>query len=215
MGRSNSPKVDLQQISAPPKDEFESFLEQVYFWLLTCHRLSEEGDLNKSWVAFEALGALFPVLDEGGSHDKVKDAYPFPAWREETVEVPLAVVRQLVLSWNKYKDSPVMSLGQAFEFEHINGQGRSAMRKKAAKINEGIKYANEVFGLYAETGDGSALSLEDAFSSVAERYGKSVSTIRDAFYRHRQAIEDNLQGQRARRQILTETSRSSCVDNSS
>lgn len=192
MAKPRPPKIEPEDIPVQPQDELERFLCKLYFRLRNGARAIEKGDLNESWVALEALGAIFPVLAEGLTHEQVKGAYPFEHWRDNTVELPVGLLRVVVESWLEYHGSESLSLGQAFGFEPLNRQGQRSMKRRAAKLDELHKLAAQVDIRYRAIGDEEPRSLDSVVAEVAEIFNVSERTVERAYAEFRVGIQENL-----------------------
>lgn len=106
MAKPNPPRIRAEDIPTRPDGELEQILERMYFRNLNNIDQVQEGHLNEAWGAFEALGMLFSLLDNGVPFEDAKASFPVPNWRKETVEVPVALVRQIVGGWHQYRTSP-------------------------------------------------------------------------------------------------------------
>lgn len=199
MAKPKPPRISLDDLPDPATSEFERFKDRLYFRLLNSKKQIDEGNLNEAWVAFEALGATFPLLDEGCPHDDLADAFPFPNWREETVEVPRAALRAILTGWQEYVESEAKTLGQSFGFEHLNRQGKRPMREVSRKIDSQRKMANDVESRYRQLEGAEARSLEDVVAEVADLHSVSTRTVERAYSDHRGFIDENLRRSRERK----------------
>ncbi|WP_299661535.1 hypothetical protein [uncultured Ruegeria sp.] len=193
MARPKPPKIEPNEIPTRPKDELEVFLEKLYFRTLNSTRQLESGNLNKEWIAFETLGAIFPVLDGGLTHSDVKTAYPVQNWQDHTVEIPIGLLRAIVAGWQKYQASKSLTLGQSFGFEHLNRQGKSPMRTVSQRIDKNLKLAASVDVLYRQIGEEDPKNLASVLAEVAEKFGVSEKTVERAYAEYRELIQENLE----------------------
>ena len=212
MAKPKPPQIAPEEIPKTPRDELERFLSQLYFRTLNSTTQLESGKLNKAWIALETLGAIFPALDAGLSHDEAKSAYPFPSWREDTVEVPVAVLRVIVESWNRYHVKDHLTFGQAFGFEHVNRQGRRPMKQTANTIDKQLGLAGQVEARYRQIKGFEARSLAEVVAEVAEENGVSDTTVERAYSRFREQIDRNIGKLDLWQEIDRRTSRSGALD---
>lgn len=192
MANPKPPRIRPEDIPSRPADELELFKERLYFRLLNGKRSIDLAELNEAWVALEALGAVFPLLDEGVPYSEVRQAFPFPDWRDETVEVPRAALRAIISGWQDYQASETKSLGQAFGFEHLNRQGARSMKQVSRKIDYRRKIANQVEIRYRQVGNEPLRSLEEVMAEVAEMFDVSAKTVERAYADFRKVIDENL-----------------------
>ncbi|WP_171180683.1 hypothetical protein [Ruegeria sp. HKCCD8929] len=212
MARPKPPKIAPEDIPNRPEDEIDLFLNRLLFRIRNNNLEVENGKLNEAWVAFEVLGAVFPLLEAGLSHDDAKLAYPTEDWRQQTVEVPTALIKTIVEGWNTYRDSATLTLGQGFGFEALNRQGQSSMKRISEKIDHDRNLAAQVEIRYRQIGDEQASSLEAVLAEVAKEFSVSPKTVERAYKHHRRQLDENVRLLQANRTIADKTSRSAEVD---
>ena len=192
MAKPKPPQIAPEDIPKTPDDQLERFLSQLYFRTLNSTSQLESGKLNKEWIALETLGAIFPSLDAGLPHDDAKSAYPFPSWQEDTVEVPVAVLRVIVDAWNRYHEKDHLTLGQAFGFEAVGRQGRHPMKKTAKAIDKQLRLAGQVEARYRQILGCEPRSLAEVVAEVAQENGVSETTVERAYSSFREQIDRNI-----------------------
>lgn len=180
MAKRNPPKIAVDEVPKVPPDELDRFLEQAYFRIRNNIAEMQKGKLNSQWVALEAIGVLFPLMENGADHDMLRNVYPVESWRKNTVEVPIELLGAIVSGWNKYADSS-KTLGQAFGFEKVNRQGTPSMKKVAEGIDRGRRISARVLVEHTQIGDQEPVSKEIAIAKVADELGVSESTVERAY----------------------------------
>jgi len=212
MAKPRPPRIEPEDIPGRPTDELDVHLQRVYFRNINNIDQIENGNLNQAWASFEALAMLFPLLENDVPFEKAMAGLPVPNWRDETVEIPVALMRQIVEGWNTFRDSENKTLGQAYEFEHVNRQGKSPMKRKANELDAERRYANQVEIRYRKVGTEKAVSLADVIADVAEKFDVSESTVERSYARHRRFIDRNLSGLKVAQHFARKTSGSADVD---
>jgi hypothetical protein len=144
--------------------------------------LLRQRDIPKAAIAFEMLHSTFAAFEGGLQHQDISAGYPNKAWREDTVEIPRAWVKELVNGWRKYKEASTgTTVGEAFGLEG-GGQGKGPTIRKLAKMNKDIKLSNLVLVEYLYERDQQGRgSWERAIEAVAEHQKISFDTVERAF----------------------------------
>lgn len=212
MANRNPPRISPDEIPGPSKNELFEHIEASYFRVRNDISEIERGRLNKTWVALDTLWMLFPMLDDGVEFCEAKKMLPVEDWKDSTVEVPAALLRELVSSWHAYRESETKTLAQAFGFEHMNAQGSRSMKKIRAQIDNEIKIAKAVAVRYRRIGDEESISKEDALAEVAEIFGISARTAERHYKTHRDNIDRNLRDLEPKRRVDDKTSGSGVMD---
>ena len=186
-------KIDRETLVALARyleDPDNAFVMQAYVYLSS---LVEEDDLPRSAIAFEAMASAFSAFEAGKTHSDIRDAYPVRAWREDTVEVPRAWLRELVECWEKYKKAPESTdLGEAFGIDG-SGQGRRPVRARLGRRKRDIRRVNLVVDHYLSAVlDEDRPSWNRAIEAVAEHEGVSADTVKRASGRLKERVFDRL-----------------------
>lgn len=177
------PTPDMEKIRASNKlasdDPEARFREQLHAW---GKALIDGGEIPRAAISLDMMSSAFSAFEVGLEHQDISEGYPVRGWREDTVEVPRAWVRELVTGWRGYKDAPFgTTFGEALKLEG-GGQGKSPVRRKFAKLKKSQNLSNAVVHEYlanlVEEGKG---SQERAIETVAENEGVSVDTAKRAF----------------------------------
>ena len=135
-----------------------------------------------TYVSFEVLQGLVDGLTSGISSERLNDALP-AALGEDTVTVPLAVVRDLVGKWDHYRNSPQPNLTKNFGFGGMKHE--RTVLTKMEQIRTDRYYARRVIEerLYAKERN-TKMSLEKAYERVAETEKVSIDTLKRAYRKH-------------------------------
>lgn len=161
----------------------DKFVAELFWWSTG---LLDQSEIPHAAVAFEMLESTFSAFENGLTHRDIAAAYPVRAWREDTVEIPRAWIRELAARWTKYKSAPKgSSFGEAFEVEG-GGQGKRPIREILERRSGTLKLSNMVIVEYlAERADGGIGSWQRACEQVALKAGVSVDTVQRALANHR------------------------------
>lgn len=153
----------------------------------------ERGEITKTFVALEALTAIVGARIEGYSDEVIQTTFP-PAWGQEIVRVPAALLREIAEGWIEYRESDgAKTLGEALHIEG-RGQGKKPQKLRVAERSKARRLANDVVieYLYAVHDDSGLISLEEAINKVAEASGVSPTTVSRAYKRYGPSILDKL-----------------------
>ncbi len=152
-------------------------------YIIFVHNLYESARAENSTREM-ALSAFEALVFIGGywlfhSPQKTTD----PDWEPEPevlVAVPMWVVQNLARAWNAYRDADsAITFGEVLGIEG-GGQGKRRAKEAWMKKNRDLRLTLEVHKRRVESG----LSLEKAYSSVAESKGTSEDIVRHAWKEH-------------------------------
>ncbi len=137
-------------------------------------------------MALSAFEALLIIGDYWLFHSPQKTTDP--DWKPEPevlVTVPMWVVQNLASAWNAYRDAPSLkTFGEVLGIEG-GGQGKRPAMKALMKKNRDLRLTLAVHKIRVEAQErGQRLSLEKAFTSVAESTDTSKGIVRDAWKQH-------------------------------
>ena len=146
-------------------------------------RLLVDGKIPTTLVSFEALRTLHNGIENGFTNTAVLSALP-KSMGNETIEVPVAVIRSLISSWERYKYSEEQNLEKSFG---LSGSNNSRKPLTRLAIQETEKYyTRRVFELRLERMlDGKKVRVIDAVEQVAEETEVSEQTVQNAYKKHR------------------------------
>jgi hypothetical protein len=193
MGKPRPPKVNKENLRKAKsqtspitklKSRFEIFEE-----------MRKKGELTTSYIALEAIGAIFNALQEGYSYEDLLEAYPMD-WGIEQIILPSALIAPLVDGWSEYKGVDCKkSLEEVLKIKG-GGQGKSSDKKKLKTKDEQRRLSREVEVLYHDAGFNSKpITIETAIQLVAEENNMSVDKVIKAHNiykkRSRKAFKDN------------------------
>ncbi|KGK78367.1 hypothetical protein PM03_14225 [Thalassobacter stenotrophicus] len=187
------PKPEMETIralNANKHDDMEHFIVRLHFGALN---LIENEKLAHTAISLEMLETVFSAFEAGFNHGDFASAYPVQAWREDTVEVPRAWVRELVSGWKKYKASePQTTLGEALGIEG-GGQGQQPAKHWLKKAYRDTRLTNKVVVKYlAERADGKIGSWDRACREVAEDEGVGFEVVERAMRDKREDLLNRL-----------------------
>ncbi len=156
--------------------EFAQYFEDL-------DELRANGKIPTTYVSFEVLQGLLDGLTSGISSERLNDALP-AALGEDTVTVPLSVVRDLVGKWDHYRSSPQPNLTKSFGFGGMKHE--RTVLTKIEQIRADRYYTRRVIEerLYARERH-IKMSLEKAYERVAETEKISIDTLKRAYRKHR------------------------------
>ena len=151
-------------------------------------RLLVDGKIPTTLVSFEALRTLHNGIENGFTNTAVLSALP-KSMGNETIEVPVAVIRSLISSWERYKYSEEQNLEKSFG---LSGNSNSRKPLTRLEIQETEKYyTRRVFELRMEGMlDGQKVTVDNAVEQVAEENKVSVQTVKNAFKKHRRTFSN-------------------------
>jgi hypothetical protein len=145
----------------------------------------DAGQVSEEFVAFELLCSIFSGHEGGLEAEKMRSAYPIDSWRENNVEIPVAIIRAIVGGWVKYQASDAkLPLGVAYGLEG-GGKGKRPMASTNQTLNRDQKLSNEVvLELELAKHQGYPISQDAAIQAVTDREAVGYETVCNAFKHH-------------------------------
>ena len=176
-----SVKAIADYINSPERKLTET---KQYFDSL--ERLLVDGKIPTTLVSFEALRTLHNGIENGFTNTAVLSALP-KSMGNETIEVPVAVIRSLISSWERYKYSEEQNLEQSFGLSGSNNSRKPLTRLEIQKTEK--YYTQRVFELRMEGMlDGQKVTVDKAVEQVAEENKVSEQTVKNAYKKHRRTF---------------------------
>jgi len=182
-------------LSAEHKQKIDAYLQnpnrkviEAGHYLQHLDDLRAAKDIPTTFVSFEVLKTMLNGLSEGYSNAELLKIVP-PALGAETVEIPLAVLRDLCSKWEIFANQREHNLDKAFGFTGSNGE--RPIWTKIQTINDQKYLTERVFlaRLDAVLED-RKLTQQQAIEDVAATEGLSTETVKNAFYKHRKHYAD-------------------------
>ena len=169
--------------------QLDEFQEATFFFIRMLLAV-DDGDLSKATVSFEGLESLLSAYEAGDNHTlpRLIDAFPSPSWREDTIPVPVAFLRPLVLAWQHYKNiEPEQNKKSKKLFSQVlgidgSGQGKDKDTNKLKELNRDAAMAHAVAKLKRSDPN---RSLEDISFEVAEQFDMGDGTVSNAMAKYR------------------------------
>jgi len=176
------------------KDD-ERFLANVRARIEQYVKKIDAGQVSEEFVAFELLCSIFSGHEGGLEAEKIRSAYPIDSWRENNVEIPVAIIRAIVGGWVKYQASEgKLPLGVAYGLEG-GGKGKRPMASTNQTLNRDQKLSNEVvLELVLAERQGYPISQDAAIQAVTDREAVGYGTVCNAFKNHGAATHKLLKG---------------------
>ena len=176
-----SVKAIADYINSPERKLTET---KQYFDSL--ERLRMDSKIPTALVSFEVLRTLHNGIENGFTNKAVLGALP-KSMGNETIEVPVAVIRSLISAWERYKYSEEQNLEKSFGLSGNNNSRRPLTR---LEIQETEKYyTRRVFELRMEGMlDGQKVTVDKAVEQVAEENKVSEQTVKNAYKKHRRTF---------------------------
>ena len=178
-----SVKAIADYINSPERKLTET---KQYFDSL--ERLRMDSKIPTALVSFEVLRTLHNGIENGFTNNEVLGALP-KSMGNETIEVPVAAIRSLISSWERYKYSEEQNLEKSFG---LSGSNNSRKPLTRLEIQETEKYyTRRVFELRIEGMlDGQKVTVDNAVEQVAEENKVSVQTVKNSYKKHRSTFSD-------------------------
>ena len=178
-----SVKAIADYINSPERKLTET---KQYFDSL--ERLRMDSKIPTALVSFEVLRTLHNGIENGFTNNEVLGALP-KSMGNETIEVPIAVIRSLISSWERFKYSEEQNLEKSFG---LSGSNNSRKPLTRLEIQETEKYyTRRVFELRMEGMlDGQKVTVDNAVEQVAEENKVSVQTVKNSYKKHRRTFSD-------------------------
>ena len=178
-----SVKAIADYINSPERKLTET---KQYFDSL--ERLRMDSKIPTALVSFEVLRTLHNGIENGFTNKEVLGALP-KSMGNETIEVPVAAIRSLISSWERYKYSEEQNLEKSFG---LSGSNNSRKPLTRLEIQETEKYyTRRVFELRMEGMlDGQKITVDNAVEQVSEENKVSVQTVKNSYKKHRSTFSD-------------------------
>jgi hypothetical protein len=167
-------------------DDLEEFLTQLHVWSRNQLARLDDGKpgrragkerLSREYIALDLLQSVFSAYEASAPSERVLNALPVAAWREDTVPVPRAWVRALADAWGRYKaaqsENGGRTLGECFGIE--GGAGRSPTAKTERTRAKNQRMSNKASVLILD-----GLTHEAAFALVAGEENCSEHAVKAA-----------------------------------
>ncbi len=178
MTRSRAPEIDFEGLQT--SKESLTDLDRLKLRLEDLEALRDAGELNRAYIAFDALAAFLGARMSGFSDAELRETWP-EIWGTDTIALPRALVAALAEGWMAYKQANTGSgLGEAFKIEGGGGQGKQPMKTRQRHRDHDLSLARAAEAEWvAHRG-----SQEAAWKAVAEKAGVSVETVRRAHQKY-------------------------------
>ena len=167
-------------------------LDTLADYIGTLDQLRKDRKLPTTYVAFEILENVFGGLERGHSAEKLIEQLPAEL-SNNVIPIPAAVIGALLNGWVKYKNSEIHDMDKSFGL-----LGKETQRPPISNMKQLSKELNLVRQIveliYKAKLDGKAITLFDAFNLVSEDEEVNVSyeTVRKAWYKHRETMNNDL-----------------------
>ena len=149
-------------------------------------RLLVDRKIPTTLVSFEVLKALHNGIENGFTNTEILGTLP-KSMGNETVKVPVAVIRSLIFAWDKYKYSEEQNFEKSFG---LDGKDKSRKPLTKLEIQKTEKYYTQrIFELRMNKKlDGIKFTVDDAAEQVSEENSVSVQSVKNAYKKHRQSF---------------------------
>lgn len=135
-----------------------------------CERVSA-GKLPAAYASFELLSALYSAKEI--EQKKLSETFPSQNWRDDTVEVPRALLAPLAQGWLRHREGEV-DLSAAFELA-ASSKGKKPSVKAELTRERDIRLSNMVvIELIEAELSGSTISVDAACATVQEKLEAAV-----------------------------------------
>lgn len=174
-----------EEISAIKRYRFSQNRQMLRFtqYFDDLDRLRANEEIPTKYVSFEVLKGFLLNLMSGVSNEQLNEALP-ATFGEDTVSIPLSVLRDLVGAWDDYCNSPKPNFAKSFGLSGVD-HGRTVLTK-LEQINTERYYARRIIEerLFAKAAH-DKISLAKAYAKVAEQEKVSVDTLKRAYKKQR------------------------------
>ena len=167
-------------------------LDTLADYIGTLEQLRKDRKLPTTYVAFEILENVFGGLEKGHSAEKLIEQLPAEL-SNNVIPIPAAVIGALLHGWDKYKNSEIHDMDESFGL--LGEEKRRPPISNMKQLSKELNLVRRVVELtYKAKLDGKAITLFDAFNLVSENEEINVSyeTIRKAWYKHRETMNNDL-----------------------
>lgn len=185
-------QIDVDAVKKLEGDVVDWHLLQLSQRLELFEERREEEALTTTFIAFEAISAIFGAREEGFTSEQIRGCFPFE-WGDRTVEIPSALILVLVDAWNNYKQNyNQTTMGQSFRLE-AKGTNTRKMITACEDADRHLGLANAVEVAYwAASKTEQPLSFEAAIGEVSEARGASYEVVRRAHSKYKDRVRKQL-----------------------
>jgi len=167
-------------------------LDALADYIANLEQLKKEQKLPTTFVAFEILENIFSGLENGYSAERLLEKLPIEL-SNNVVPVPAPVIGALLNGWLKYKNSETHDMDHSFGL--LGDETRRPPVSNMKQLNKELNLVRQVVGIiYRANLDGKEITLSDAMGvlSETEEIDVSYETIRKAWYKHREKMNNDL-----------------------
>lgn len=167
-------------------------LDALADYIANLEQLKKEQKLPTTYVAFEILENIFSGLENGYSAERLLEKLPIEL-SNNVVPVPAPVIGALLNGWLKYKNSETHDMDHSFGL--LGDETRRPPVSNMKQLNKELNLVRQVVGIiYRANLDGKEITLSDAMGvlSETEEIDVSYETIRKAWYKHREKMNNDL-----------------------
>lgn len=161
-------------------------------YIANLEQLKKERKLPTNYVAFEILEYISGGLENGYSPEKLLAQLP-DELSKNVIPVPAPVIGALLNGWLNYKNSEIHDMDHSFGL--IGQETRRPPVSNMKQVSKELNLVKQVVGIiYSANLDGEDITLSKAMSQLSESEEIDVSyeTIRKAWYKHRERINNDL-----------------------
>ena len=167
-------------------------LDKLADYIRKLEQLKKDRKLPTAYVAFEILENVFGGLEKGHSAEKLIEQLPAEL-SNNVIPIPAAVIGALLTGWDKYKNSKIYDMDESFGL--LGKETRRPPISNMKQLSKELNLVRQIVELiYKAKLDGKAITLFEAFNLVSENKEINVSyeTVRKAWYKHRETMNDDL-----------------------
>ncbi len=192
MGKPRPPKVNKENLKKVKSQLNKINKLKSRFEILEEKRIKEK--FPATYIAFEAIGAIYNGLKEGYSYEDLLEAYPMD-WGSDQIILPSALIVSLVDGWSEYRNPDCKKpLGVVLGLEG-GGRGKSSAKKKMKTADDHRRLSRKVEELYIDKDDGSKIISEEvAQETIADENNVSDDKVVKAHKKYnkrsRKALKD-------------------------
>ena len=169
-------------------------LDKLADYIRKLEQLKKDRKLPTAYVAFEILENVFGGLEKGHSAEKLIEQLPAEL-SNNVIPIPAAVIGALLNGWVKYKNSEIHDRDMDKSFGLLGKEAQRPPISNMKQLSKELNLVRQIVELiYKAKLDGKAITLFDAFNLVSENEEINVSyeTVRKAWYKHRETMNDDL-----------------------
>jgi len=167
-------------------------LDALADYIANLEQLKKERKLPTNYVAFEILENIFSGLENGYSAERLLEKLPIEL-SNNVVPVPAPVIGALLNGWLKYKNSETHDMDHSFGL--LGDETRRPPVSNMKQLNKELNLVRQVVEIiYNANLDGKEITLSEAMGvlSETEEIDVSYETIRKAWYKHREKMNNDL-----------------------